>query len=1245
MENTGYPCPGCGAPADLVAGCRTCGRPPYPPAAEVVRLDREIAALTPRVDAARLAYQELSGHLSTARQRRAALAARIRLEIPAPRPAATAVPPPQVPQVPQVPRVPPQVPAAVPVRPGGAETSTRAVQGLLFVLGGLLLGTAAVVFTAVAWAAFGVAGRALILLAVTALALAAPLLARARGLRGTAETIAAVGLLLVLLDGYAAWSVNLFGVAGWPGSRYAALVGATSAAVAAGYGRLGRLTAPWFAAWLVAQPVLPLAVAASRPSAAGWALVLTTLALGDLAVVVALRRRIAGGAPRSGDVAAVVPAATGSPATAGPAVRAGVVLGWLGHGGALVLAAGCALVPLAVGRAAGAAMLAGGPLLVVALALVAGAFTAGGPVLRAVATGLLVPVLAVALLRPVAAVRPGLLLLAAGLVVVALAGAVRVLPTPVRTGPRAGALAVAAGLGPVAVVLTGVVGAATVAASFPAWQGGRDWAVPSWGWQLSPTLLLVAGAVAVLAPRAARPVAGVVAAGLAVLAAPAVATVPWPAVLVADLAVAAALLLGVAVRPRRGRVTVPVAASTAALLVGHALLVGCADPTGTGAVLAVTVALGGTVAALGRRGSGAQPVVAGVALAVALLAVPAVFVVALLGLGAPAWWQLRGGTAAVVLPVAAVVAVRRRWPDLSGYASTGLAVALAAVGLGPLVVAGREPVGLYAVAGVWLALAAGGGARPAVAVRAVGGALAGVALLAAAPAALAVLGSLPVRPWTGPPAGTAVAAETAWAGLVLLLLGAAAAAYTRLAAGVPAGRAQVGAGAGMGVGADGARVGGGVGADDARVGVDRTRVTGAAGSGRRWLPALAGLPFGAVALPVLLAAAGAPWPAVPAVVFAAGLAAVLTAAVTGARPVVPAVLLPLGAVLGGFGFAGLLATRAGTLAALGALVVSGIVVGVTGRPAAVRLTGWLGAVVAATGFAVTAPLAAGLPLRTAGFAVLAVAAVTLHGAPALRTTPRLVDLGLVVVRRTRYPDTAGATTPRSTERSGERSAGWVLGAAGVEAAAHGVALLALLLAGGALRYAAAVCVLWGAVVAVRVLRRGETRAGRRRLAAVAAGSELLGGWLLLAAGGVAVLEAYTVPLAVLALGAGLVALRHRPGLTSWLALGPGLGAALLPSLVSVLAAPDPQPLRRLALGVAALSAVLGGAVRRWQAPVVLGAATLVPLALHELARGWDLLPRWIFLGLGGLLLIGLAATYERRRRDLTRLRAAVARLG
>ncbi|MFD6666333.1 SCO7613 C-terminal domain-containing membrane protein [Micromonospora chalcea] len=1144
MENTGYPCPGCGAPADLTAGCRGCGRPPYPPAAEVIRLDREITELVPRVEAARLAYHDLSGRLSTARQRRSALAARIRQEIPVPGPVTVPVPqaagPAPLPVA--APAPPPRVvPPAAPVRPGGAETSTRAVQGLLFVLGGLLLGTAAVVFTAVAWATFGVTGRALVLLAVTALALAAPLVARARGLRGTAETLASVGLLLVVLDGYAAWSVNLFGVTGLPGSRYAALVAATGAAVAAGYGLISRLTAPWFAAWLLAQPVLPLAAAAFRPTAAGWALVLTAVALGDLAVVAVLRRRTS---DRRG------------------ALVAGQALGWIGHGAALVLAAGCALVPLAVGHAAGTPLLAGGPLLVVALALLVGALTAGGRTWRATTAGLLVPVLAVALVRPVAELRPGLLLVAAALVVAALAGAVRALPASVRTGPRVGALAVAAALGQVAVVLTGLVGAATASASFPAWQGGRDVPVPSWGWQLPAALLLTAGAVALLTPRAARPLVGVIAAGLVALAAPAVTATPWPLVLVVDLATAAALLLAAVARPRPGRVAVPVAASAGAVLLGHALLVGFAEPAGAVAVLAVTALLGVTVAGLGRRGLGAQPVVGGVALAVALVAVPAAVAVALFGLGAPLWWQLRGAAAAVVVPVVVVLAVRRLWTDLTGYASTGLAVALAGTGLVPLVAPGGEPVALYAAAGVLLALAAGGGSRPAAAPRAVGAGLAVVALLATARTVLLVLADLPVRPGSGVPAAAAASAETARAGLVLLLLGAAAGAYA---------------------------------ATDRRV---------------AWW--VAGAPFGAVALPVLAEAAGAPWPVVPATAFGIGLAALLAAALTGAYR---AVLVPLAVVLAVPGFGGLLATRAGTLTALGVLVVAGAVTGMAGRPAVVRIVGWLGAVAAATGFAVVASLTAGQSLRTGAFAVLAVAAVTLHAAPLLRGV-----------------------------RSGGPGGAGQAGAWALEAAAQAVALLALLLAGGSLRHAAAVCVLWGVAVAVRVLRRGESPDGRRVLAAVAAGSELIGGWLVLAARGVVVLEAYTLPAAALALGAGVLALRRRPGLTSWLALGPGLGAALLPSLVSVLVLAEPQPWRRLALGAAAVAVVFAGAARRWQAPVVLGAATLVPLALHELARGWDLLPRWIFLGLGGLLLIGLAATYERRRRDVVRLRDAVARL-
>ncbi len=165
------------------------------------------------MERARHTYTELAGRLSTVSGRRAELAAVVRAGL------ASSVVARPAPVVAPTPFIGPGPGVATGSRPGAAETSTRTVQGLLFVLGGLLLGTAAVVFTAVAWAAVGVAGRALILVAFTALALGVPLLAVRRGLRGTAETFAAVGLLLVVLDGYAAWSVDLAGGPAGRGSR------------------------------------------------------------------------------------------------------------------------------------------------------------------------------------------------------------------------------------------------------------------------------------------------------------------------------------------------------------------------------------------------------------------------------------------------------------------------------------------------------------------------------------------------------------------------------------------------------------------------------------------------------------------------------------------------------------------------------------------------------------------------------------------------------------------------------------------------------------------------------------------------------------------------------------------------------------------------------------------------------------------------------------------------------------------
>ncbi|GAA2693303.1 hypothetical protein GCM10010412_084810 [Nonomuraea recticatena] len=135
-------------------------------------------------------------------------------------------------------------------------------------------------------------------------------------------------------------------------------------------------------------------------------------------------------------------------------------------------------------------------------------------------------------------------------------------------------------------------------------------------------------------------------------------------------------------------------------------------------------------------------------------------------------------------------------------------------------------------------------------------------------------------------------------------------------------------------------------------------------------------------------------------------------------------------------------------------------------------------------------------------------------------------------------------------------------------------------------------------------------------------------------------EAYTVPFALLMLLVG--AWRGR-AVSSWLAYGPGLALAFGPSLLQ-----EATPLRAFALGAAALAVTLAGAWRRLQAPALIGGATMAIVAVRELAP-WiaDLMgavPRWVPMALGGLLLLVVGATYEARKRDVRRLRDAVARL-
>ena len=1074
--------------SDLTTGCPGCGRGPDPDAAEVVRLDAEIPGLTAQAAVARDALSAAEAALRQAWQRREAAVARIRAAMIPPLPVKAAPP--------------------APVR--SKEASTKLVQNVLFLLGGLLLAVAAVVFTAVAWSQFGVVGRAAILAGFTVAALAAPPAALRRGLAATAETFAAVGLLLVLLDGYAAWYVNLFGVADYSALGYAGAVCAVTAAVAAGYEHVTGLIGPRFVALIVAQPVLPLLAAPFHPDASGWAFTLAGVAVLNLAVIHLRRSALS------------------------PLGVTAYLLGALAVGCAGLAAFDAVLVARSTGEVAVAA-----PALVTpALVLVAAAVLARQLVAQSVAGGLLVVAVAIAATRFAAAVAGSFLTpVVVAAVFVVLAAAVRAVPRTVRRGPWIAALVVTAA--PVLIAVAGTVLAAATADS--------DWRLPA-------VIALLTAALTILLPRAIHlhTVLGGVA--LLAVASPAAFGLPWWTAPILNLTVTAAAL---ALALTRSRTIWPVC--VAGVLTLHALEVAFAQPNVAAATLAAVAALGLGTAFLDRRGS--HPL-GGVALTVGLLAIPAAAwqTTAALSLSAPAQGRIALAAAALLVGVRHLV-VRRA----AGYGRYALAAALIAV---------------VTVPG-W---AYGSGDSPAI---------------------YAAIGLLLVA---------LTASATVWSAFAALPLG-----LTLL---VTTSRVCCRCST--------SPSGSGAAAHRAPASSRWPRPTWSPwpSSPRpsRWAPhhlrgrravAWAAAPVVALVVPMALAAARVPWPGVPAASLFLGLAGLLTAALLptprpmitlpeadsgrpapvqppAAGPRVPAVVVA--ALLTVAGFAGALSTYATTLVALGAILLAGAMAGVAARDLPARVAGWLAVSGSALGFGYTAGQAVGLSMGTTAYLVLAAAALCL----ALGT---FLKEGLPV-----------------------------------QAAAHGGAFLALLLASGSIRGCAAICTLWGLALGLRALRPGASATVRRTHVIAAAAAELSGWWLLIASARVATIEAYTLPLAGVVLLAGWLAHRSRQDLSSWLAYGPALAAALLPSLASVLVG-EGEPGRRLLLGVAALAVLLAGAYARLQAPVVAGGITLGLTALHEVALVWDLLPRWIPLALAGFLLVGLAMTLERRRRDLARLRA------
>ncbi|WP_318206813.1 SCO7613 C-terminal domain-containing membrane protein [Streptomyces sp. SJL17-1] len=267
----------------------------------------------------------------------------------------------------------PAAPTAPGPRPPVADSTPRSAQNVLLTLGGTLLTIAAIAFTLVSWGSMGIGGRAVVLCAVTSAALAAPVALLRRGLVSTAESVAALGLVLMVLDAYALHRVALPGT---DGLGYTAVAAAVLAGAWTAYGSaLSRLRIPLPAAVAVGQLPLPLGVLAAGggPTAFAWVALLTAAA--DGAVVLWTR-----------PTAVRITAATGAAALGGWALLTG---GWLSltspWSGAALLLAGGTVTLYAAWRT---------PMLAVAASALAGlaAITAVGGLLRsAVPTDWTVP--------------------------------------------------------------------------------------------------------------------------------------------------------------------------------------------------------------------------------------------------------------------------------------------------------------------------------------------------------------------------------------------------------------------------------------------------------------------------------------------------------------------------------------------------------------------------------------------------------------------------------------------------------------------------------------------------------------------------------------------------------------------------------------------------------------------------------------------------------------------------------------
>ncbi|MFC0004514.1 SCO7613 C-terminal domain-containing membrane protein [Micromonospora siamensis] len=826
------------------------------------------------------------------------------------------------------------------------------------------------------------------------------------------------------------------------------------------------------------------------------------------------------------------------------------------------------------------------------------------------------------LVRVAAVLTPGGQLAVAAALVLLVGVAARALPEEWRRGPIVGIVVGGVLIGLLAgwSALRGGLG--VLATPGPIWAGDLSgWpAAPTGGstWQAPVALALLAVTAGILLPSPWRYDVAGVAAVLATIGAPAAFDLSWwsPVLVGAAVATAFGVAAAASVDPRAGLSRAVVAGAVAL----HAAGAGLVRPWTTALALGSIALIGAVVAALAR--SSAVPLVedvesegmpphlvqvGGAATAAAVLALPGAVAALAAEFGRPAEVLLTAALAASSLALAAVAAARRRVPQYLPYASIGV-VGGATISAVAAIFTGL-PAGVYAAAaallGVLAELVRGATEPPA-----------GSAHPVRRWSVLwdGALRRLPddgtARRWRVSPAAGALAAAVAPTVLALASIAPALVValvepyrcLTRIWQGPPPELLTPPAGA--------------VGAVHVLTALLLTitaalAATGFSG-GRRSRAVPVVLPGAAVTLLITPIALGHGWPESALAGLAVFTLSMLGLALTLPPPLVePARSLRLARVLvfviglaaGGAGLAGNLATRELTLFTLGGAVAVGTVAALFGTTQRARILGWLFASLMAQLFVLTLGLVAGLAAVWSAFGVLAVGAAL---------------------------QVFAATLPRLRRPEAQREA------ATVEWSGYAAALIALALAFDSPRHIAALLAAWGAVLGIAATRPGRRPTERRILFWSVVACEISAWWILMRVADVALPEAYTLPFAALALLVGILELRHRPDLSSWVAYGPALVAAFVPTLAIVLAT-DSSMLRQVLLLLGAVAVLIFGSTSRQQAPVIVGATVTAIAAVHALFS----LGPWLVMIPVGLLLLVLGASNERRRRAQERLQTAL----